>query len=176
MSLTQEEIGRIEQEEKIREAVRKPKPDEHWFWTKIKTFSNSPFGIFVFSSIILASFTSLFSYCQASNKEKTENLKVANKYDDEIAKRLQDADDYLNAAEKNIGNNPSNPNEATIPDNLDDPRFINKRVFYYLEGKTFEDSQNIPINPPFYDEFKEFQFYRLTNELRNYVPDAEKAA
>src|SRR5687767_4392848 len=120
--IQEHEKNKIIEEEKLRELVRKPKPVG--VWEKIKIFFNSPFGIFVCTSIILASFTTLYSNCQADRKKRADNLDVAYKLDEEIKSRLDQSEAELNDFKKTMEGQLTNPEEVALPNYIDTPQYI----------------------------------------------------
>lgn len=170
MSLTDEEKKRIEEEEKIREGVRKDKPLGVW------GFLNSSFGIFVCSSLVLASFTTLFTYCQSSIKEKKENLEIILRVDDEIRHRLYLAESQLTRFESEMSHPATNLDEIDLPNNLSSPNFIQKRIVHLLNGETYHSDDKILPNQSIYLENRDKPFNNLISELKKVVSEAEKNA
>ncbi len=77
--LTVEDIGRITEEERLRKELREAfdgnakKESQSWLWK----FVNSAFGLFLFSSVILAGITGLYTRLQAHLRDvEQRNLEV----------------------------------------------------------------------------------------------------
>lgn len=170
--LTDEQKERIKEEEEIKEEVRKPKVTG--FGKKFIQFLNTPFALFLLTSIVLAGFTTLFTHYQAKWKKDAENLDIAVKLDDEIDNRIRIAECKLKKFESDIDKPPSNPDEITLPDNISDPKFINIYIVDRLNGEPLQNGEEAKIIKPIYAENKDKPFYSLVSDLKNAVPDDKK--
>jgi hypothetical protein len=100
MSLTEEEKERIRREEIFRAEVRASlDSDSHHPAEKVWKFLNSPFGLWVLSSILLGLLTWSYSQWQASETDSVKRRDTIKRIDTEIASRLRVAQTMVRAAQ-----------------------------------------------------------------------------
>src|SRR5215468_1449797 len=95
--LRAEEIFRQEVRREIESRIQSPSR-RATFWRAL----NTPFVLWVLSSILVASFGWAFSTFQASRDAKSRNLESSRKLDTEIANRIQGALSLVDGLEEEI--------------------------------------------------------------------------
>ncbi|MEA2553047.1 MAG: hypothetical protein QOJ65_1223 [Fimbriimonadaceae bacterium] len=143
-------IDEIQRDEELRYRLRKTL-DEKEGPRGVWGFLNSPLGIWLLSSVVLGSFSFLFSQWQASAATRARQSEQAVRIRTEIGYRMQDYASHIAEAK-----------EETNP---------TKRSALY------ESIDKIDYNPgfPLFPEYKDISIMALVLNLREIVPENDKA-
>jgi len=174
--LNNEERQRLRAEEIFRQEVRRDiearvqdRSRRAKFWHAL----NTPFVLWVLSSIVVGSFGWAFSTFQASRDEKARNLELVRKLDTEIANRIQAALSSLAALEE----------EIKASNLICDDRFIFEFALGALDSRRAKSNElEVKRLPPGYDidtgiypEFRERTFPSLIAELQWAISSSERS-
>jgi hypothetical protein len=163
--LNNEERQRLRAEEIFRQEVRRDiearsqdRSRRAKFWHAL----NTPFVLWVLSSIVIGSFGWAFSTFQASRDEKARSLELVRKLDTEIANRIQDALTSLAALGEQI----------KASHLIFDDHFMLAIPLAVLDRRPKSDLSD--IGAAIYPEFRERTFPSLVAELQRLISSSER--